>query len=711
MKKNLTRLVLLFSSITTYSQIGVNTATPNATLDVRSSANDLSKTDGIIVPKLTGDQLKLKDSLYGTDQIGTIIYATTAVLSPTVKTAAVTSQGFYYFDGNKWVKIQAGIPTGDPTPDAFIDDPTNAMVKLGASSSGNTRATGADFVVKDNGNTGIGTSSPSQKLDVNGIAKADKVAIGANYTSAALYVKNNIAAEPILGLASSDNIYRMYVQDGGNVGIGTSSPSQKLDVNGIAKADKVAVGANYTSAALYVKNNIAAEPILGLASSDNIYRMYVQDGGNVGINTNSPSQKLDVDGNIRLRNVPGATNLQPTDRIMILSDDGTGKKVNVSTLKSDIDTNIYNTNGTLTSDRTVNLDGKNMFFEGPSSTIGIRSKNSSPSEIYLHMDNNGTNLPTNQIVGKINFSGKVGGSNKYLAGIRATYVGNGSNTLADLRFSVNDADNQNMVLSSEGRLGIGTGSPLQKLDVMGNARISEKLAVGSNWTGAGLSVVNSVASEPILVLSNASNTKQLTVQNNGNVGIGVSAPDERLDINGTAKLRNVPNGDSDDKILVIANDGTVKKKGLDLPPSPSFALYASSNSYVWRNADNVHRELNLNVTNKIYSAYIERIDSNKFRVKKNGIYSIEVWGMFANVPYSSAPGSGRGCSIQLTVAGNGFQQIGDRWSEGAATANFTKTVILNQGQVISTESICVREGNQRYQTAPGSSIFVTYMPL
>lgn len=649
MKKNLTRLVLLFSSITTYSQIGVNTATPKATLDVRSSASDPSKTDGIIVPKLTGDQLKLKDNLYGTEHIGTIIYATAAVSSssPTIKTAAVTSQGFYYFDGNKWVKMQTDMKSSDPTPDAFIDDPTNAMVKLGASSSGNTRATGADFVVKDNGNTGIGTSSPSQKLDVNGIAKADKVAIGANYTSAALYVKNNIAAEPILGLASSDNIYRMYVQDDGNVGIATTSPTQKLDVN----------------------------------------------------------------GNVRLRNVPGATNLQPTDRIMILSDDGTGKKVNVSALKSDIDTNIYNTNGTLTSDRTVNLDGKNMFFEGPSSTIGIRSKNSSPSEIYLHRDNNGTNLPTNQIVGKINFSGKVGGSNKYLAGIRATYVGNGSNTLADLRFSINDADNQNMVLSSEGRLGIGTGSPLQKLDVIGNTRISEKLAVGSNWTGAGLSVVNSVASEPILVLSNASNTKKLTVQNDGNVGIGVSAPDEKLDINGTAKLRNVPNGDSDDKILVIANDGTVKKKGLDLPPSPSFALYASSNSYVWRNADGVHRELNLNVTNKIYSAYIERIDSNKFRVKKNGIYSIEVWGMFANVPYSSAPGSGRGCSIQLTVAGNGFQQIGDRWIDGTATANFTKTVILNQGQVISTESVCKREGNQQYQTAPGSSIFVTYMPL
>jgi len=54
---------------------------------------------------LTGDQLKAKDGNYGTNQIGTLIYATSAVAVTSPKTINVNAPGYYYFDGEVWNKL------------------------------------------------------------------------------------------------------------------------------------------------------------------------------------------------------------------------------------------------------------------------------------------------------------------------------------------------------------------------------------------------------------------------------------------------------------------------------------------------------------------------------------------------------------------------------------------------------------------------------
>lgn len=62
--------------------------------------------------------------------------------------------------------------SADVTIDAFVNDGTNSMVKLGTKSDGTTaRDAVTDFVVKDNGYVGIGTSSPGQKMEVIGRIK------------------------------------------------------------------------------------------------------------------------------------------------------------------------------------------------------------------------------------------------------------------------------------------------------------------------------------------------------------------------------------------------------------------------------------------------------------------------------------------------------------------------------------------------------------
>ena len=70
----------------------------------------------------------------------------------------------------------------------------------------------------------------------------------------------------------------MYIEDGGNIGIGTTSPTEKLVLMGN----------------LSVNNSARASNTLFVDST----------AGRVGIGTDSPSQKLEVAGHI---NVTGTT--------------------------------------------------------------------------------------------------------------------------------------------------------------------------------------------------------------------------------------------------------------------------------------------------------------------------------------------------------------------------------------------------------------------
>ncbi|MBD8083365.1 hypothetical protein [Chryseobacterium caseinilyticum] len=95
--------VLLAAALCSYSinaQVGINTTTPKGTLDVTGSPTVTTIADGIIPPRITGDALKSKESAYGPDQNGALVYVTTPVSTTTgaVKTANVVRKGFYIYD-------------------------------------------------------------------------------------------------------------------------------------------------------------------------------------------------------------------------------------------------------------------------------------------------------------------------------------------------------------------------------------------------------------------------------------------------------------------------------------------------------------------------------------------------------------------------------------------------------------------------------------
>jgi hypothetical protein len=173
MKKIITTAYLLGMAVfsqSMFGQVGINTKTPNATLDITPKTTDGSKPEGLLIPQLDGNSLNT--AAYGTAQKGVIVYVKSPASHTDAKTANITTEGFYYFDGTAWQKM-TGAAAGDTTNDAWINDTTNGLVKLGTKADGTARSTGTDFVAKDNGQIGIGTSSPdaSAALEVTSTNK------------------------------------------------------------------------------------------------------------------------------------------------------------------------------------------------------------------------------------------------------------------------------------------------------------------------------------------------------------------------------------------------------------------------------------------------------------------------------------------------------------------------------------------------------------
>lgn len=102
MKKSILLLTALSATLI-YGQVGINTQTPKATLDVVGKPSDSNSLDGFIAPRITASQLKTK--IYTIEQKGALIYVTEKFANDSDATGQVElvkSQGYYQFDGTGW---------------------------------------------------------------------------------------------------------------------------------------------------------------------------------------------------------------------------------------------------------------------------------------------------------------------------------------------------------------------------------------------------------------------------------------------------------------------------------------------------------------------------------------------------------------------------------------------------------------------------------
>lgn len=187
MKKTLFVLGIL-GFTTAYAQmekrVGINTEEPKATLDVKGDPTATTHFDGIIAPRITGDQLKAKN--YGTEQTGALVYVSTAATTPEGQTINVKNAGYYYFDGNVW---QTTKPLVYSAGKGIAISANNEISRTGFEEVTEDGKTGWRLIGRDAnnyGNIGVGAldaSYSSGASTTSGATGEHSVALGYNATA------------------------------------------------------------------------------------------------------------------------------------------------------------------------------------------------------------------------------------------------------------------------------------------------------------------------------------------------------------------------------------------------------------------------------------------------------------------------------------------------------------------------------------------------
>ncbi|MDB5259074.1 MAG: hypothetical protein JWO73_282 [Candidatus Taylorbacteria bacterium] len=356
-------------------------------------------------------------------------------------------------------------------------------ITSGASSQWTTSGSNISFIA---GNVGIGSSTPIATLSVKGTAGTNPFVV-----------------------ASSTDVQLLTLLQNGSFGIGTSSPVSTLSVagsgtftGGASFGGSVGIGTSTPIATLSVKGTAGTNPFV-VASSTGAQLLTLLQNGSFGIGTAAPNANaiLDVfqgasttrisrtttqyiqfttDGVVNeVRGVSVSGGAKPF-RIASDSNSSGLRLFTGTTDKVFIDNNGLVGIGSTTPSALLTLLGSNA----ATTTLSIRPAASQTASLVNFYDTTGaissviaaggnfgigTTTPGSKLVvnGDINLTGNI-----YQNGVLFTGGGGSS------QWTSSSTD----IYYNTGNVGIGTNSPIYKLDIAGTAHVSSDLTVGGIFT-------------------------------------------------------------------------------------------------------------------------------------------------------------------------------------------------------------------------------------
>ena len=618
--------------ITSAGDVGIGTTSPNAKLDVNNS------TVGEYAYFGSGSTRQLRLSSYNTtsDHAGHKINASSLngeIILATGGTDAITVKNDQSLQFNSY---GAGYLKSDASGNITVDSDTIEDTLDSVTTRGNT--TTNDITVADvisTGNIGIGTSSPTAKLDVRAtsgyavmIANGDvgsgtnnRVQLRLSYNGTDDYShfittrhNSSSSASNAIDFYTSDstqngvyptNAVHGLTIEAGNVGIGTTSPNAQLHVystgNGEFEVERA-------SGALF---NVQAQASLAAIGTDSNHPLYLKTNagtrvaittsGNVGIGTTSPADKLhvavssgnyqvdgDSSGNIYHKSQSGehrfranggttnafaiANNLISTLKTAYFSSNvGIGTTNPSQTFTVEKNSGIFRINTSTSTYPRIEIGstsgGTAAIFNRTTASQNIIFGESSDTGNYIFRGGNvGIDVasPTFKLqvlgdstAGVISVKNAANGRDTFrsenAAGTRTFNVGNDGSGHGNLILRNSSGTTTSYISGSGnsyfngGNVGIGTASPSEKLHVSGNVRIEGNLEVNGSYTqidtntltteqwnvtndGTGPAVtINQTGAQDIMDVQD-DGTSVFYIEDGGNVGIGTTNPQEELEV-------------------------------------------------------------------------------------------------------------------------------------------------------------------------------------
>jgi hypothetical protein len=507
--------------------------------------------------------------------------------------------------------------TGHTHSNAEVNTAIAASPATSASAMGLGTGDAPTFAgLKTTGNVGIGTTAPFYRAEIVGGASGVSTRVlslrsngtGIN-TGTSLKFTNSTDASTNLGseitslrtnratAGDTDLVFstsmagliteRLRIQDTGNVGVGTTAPTTRLDVVGEYNSTPLKVtrfGSSYGDVIQLGRAGFSASANIGYPADSTINfstsgaeRVRITSAGNVGIGTTAPSDKLDVVGNINV--VGSSARIGFNAGNMAVKDEG-GYKLGFQTYNSTSGTittkMVLDTNGNVgigTTSPAYKLDifgkvgvhtdgtmrwgnafdsGKLTWDTGKAVIRGETGKalslgaNGTQDYLYITTTGNvgiGTTAPSAKL--------EVAGSSKFLGTTHHSWFNNGSSEdtyirggKATSKVYINDSHSADVVIASGGgKVGIGTTAPANKLDIrQGTSSGSDVLGVGAisigsdnpYWTFRGTAI--SLQDLAFDRFYGGTWYESMRIQrSSGNVGIGTTTPAEKLDVVGNIK--------------------------------------------------------------------------------------------------------------------------------------------------------------------------------
>ena len=406
-----------------------------------------------------------------------------------------------------------------------VDGPVlygNAGGALGSNASG-TRNMALNWDAS--GRVGIGAasiSSTTNKLTLQGDSGTDQFTIRGTDTTKGLNIGFNTTLnqgtlQTYTGASSYGNL--VLNSAGGNVGIGTSTPTNRLSVESARQASASSANAAakiggsdvYTYMGSYNSGSFATWIQSMRSGDDQSFPMILNpNGGYVGIGTTSPGTKLHVAGSVQVDNgdlwMKGAYKVVNTDNPLTLATTGAQPV-------------IFQTSNTeamrITSAGNVGIGNTS-----PNAKLSIGSP------IYGTTVSTGTKAPT----------------------LSTSFV------------------------TGAGALGQTVGSELLLGNFGFTAGNSESLSISGYRTAAGNTWYDTALLLGMNVDDSARSGAWLSLHSNGNVGIGTTTPSAKLDVAGDIKSNSKSVPVSDESNLRIIR-GTVKSDGTVLTGNGLFTVY------------------------------------------------------------------------------------------------------------------------------------------